>query len=113
MKIYVDNCAVLRCTHCLSPIQHNYTLLGHEIAIKDRHVYLGVEIDNNLKWSSHMQTISNKPTKVLNFIKRNLYNCPADTKTTAYLTLVRSIMEYAAPVWGPFNTYMLQRRAAR
>ena len=71
MKINVKKCAVLRCTHSLSPIQHNHTLSGHEIAIKEHHVYLGVEIDNNLKWSSHMQTISNKSTKVLNFIKRN------------------------------------------
>ena len=70
--------------------------------MKDCHVYLGVEIDNNLKWSSHIQTISNKSTKVLNFIKRNLYNFPADTKRTAYLTLVRPIMEYAAPVWDPY-----------
>ena len=78
-----------------------YKYYLNEIAIKDCHVYLGAEIDNNLKWSSHIQAISNKSTKVLNFIKRNLYNCPADTKRTAYLTLVRPIMEYAAPVWDP------------
>ena len=109
MKINVDKCAVLRCTRSLSPIHHNYILSGHEIATKDHHVYLGVEIDNNLKWSS-IQAISNKSTKVLNFIKHNLYNCPADTKRTAYLTLVRPIMEYAAPVWDPHynvDTYML------
>ena len=35
-----QKCAVLRCTHSLSPIQHKYTLSGHEIAIKDRHVYI-------------------------------------------------------------------------
>ena len=72
-----------------------------------------------MSWSSHIQTISNRSTKVLNFIKRNLYNCPPDTKRTAYLTLVRLIMEYAAPVWDPYyNTdiYKLekvQRRAVR
>ena len=112
MKINVDKCAVLRYTHSLSPIQHNYTLSGHEIASKECFIYLGVEIDNNLKWSSHIQTISNKSTKVLNFIKRNLYNCPADTKRTAYLTLVRPIMEYATPVWDPYynvDTYMLEK----
>ena len=54
-------------------------------------------------WSSHIQTISNKSTKVLNFIKCNLYNCPADTKKTAYLTLFRPIMEYATPVWVPYD----------
>ena len=58
-------------------------------------------------------------TKVLNFIKRNLYNCPPNTKRIAYLTLVRPIMEYATSVWDPYyNTDInklekVQRRAAR
>ena len=99
MKINVKKCAVLRCTHSrsVSSIQHNYTLSAHEIAIKECHVYLCVEID--LKWSSHIQTIS---LPVFYFMKRNLYNCPADIKRTAYLTLFRPIMEYAAPVWDPY-----------
>ena len=63
---------------------------------KKCHTYLGVAIDNTMSWSSHIQTVSNRATKVLNFIKRNLNNCPSDTKRTAYLTLVRPIMEYAA-----------------
>ena len=72
-----------------------------------------------MSWSSHIQTVSNRATKVLNFIKRNLNNCPADTKRTAYLALVRLIMEYSAPVWDLYyNTdiYKLekvQRRVAR
>ena len=66
-----------------------------------------------------MQTKSNRSTKVLNFIKQNLYNCPPNTKRIAYLTLFRPIMEYATSVWDPYyNTdiYKLekvQRRAAR
>ena len=106
-------------TRSLTPLQHAYTLSGHNLDIKKLHTYLGVGIDNNMSWSSHIQMISNKSTKVLNFIKRNLYNCPPDTKRTAYLTLVRPIMEYAAPVWDPYyniDTYKLekvQRRAAR
>ena len=105
MKRNANKCAVLRCTHS-HPLYN---------AIKECHIYLGVEIDNSLKWASHVQTVSNKSTKVLNFIK---HNCPVDTKRTAYLTLVRPIMEYAAPVWDPYynvDTYMLekvQRRAA-
>ena len=119
MKVNVEKCAVLRCTRSLSPILHDYTLEGHPIAIKKLHTYLGLEIDNTMTWSSHIQTISNKSTKVLNFIKRNLYNCPPDTKRTAYLTLVRPTMEYAAPVWDPhynvdiYKLERVQRRAAR
>ena len=79
MKINVEKCAVLRCTRSLSPILYDYTLASHNIAIKRLHTYLGVGIDSNMTWSSHIQTISNKSTKVLNFLKRNLYNCPPDT----------------------------------
>ena len=119
MKVNVEKCAVLRFTCSLSPILYDYTLASHYIAIKRLHTYLGVGIDSNMTWSSHIQTISNKSTKVLNFIKRNLYNCPPDTKRTAYLTLVRPIMEYAAPVEDPYynvDIYKLekvQRRATR
>jgi len=51
----------------------------------------------------------------------NIIDCPADIKRTAYLTLVRLIMEYAAPGWDPYynidisDIYKLekvQRRAA-
>ena len=66
-----------------------------------------------------LEIISNRSIKVLNFIKRNLYNCPPNTKRIAYLTLVRPIMEYATSVWDPYyNTDIyksekVQRRAAR
>jgi len=63
-----------------------------------------------MSWSSHIQTASNKSAKVLNFIKRNLYNCPPDMKRTAYLTLVRPIMEYAAPVWEPYYKAITMRQ---
>ena len=56
MKINVDTkCAVLRCTRSLTPLQHAYTLSGHNLDIKKLHTYLGVGIDNNMSWSSHIQ----------------------------------------------------------
>ena len=118
MKLNVDKCAVLRCTRSQTPIQYVYTLIDCNLHVKKLHMYFGVEIDNTMSWSSHIQTVSNRATKVFNFVKRNLGNCPASTKRIAYLTLVRPIMEYAASVWDPFyNTDIyklekIQRRAA-
>ena len=83
MKINVDKCAVLCCTCSLTPIQYVYQLLGHFLNAKKLHTYLGIGIDNTIPWSSHVQTISNRSTKVLNFIKRNLYNCPPNTERIA------------------------------
>ena len=69
IKVNVEKCAVLRCTRSLSPILYDYTLASHNIAIKRLHTYLGVGIDSNMTWSSHIQTISNKSTKVFKFHK--------------------------------------------
>ena len=80
MKLNIDKCAMLRCTRSPIPIQYAYTLMGHTLEIKKLYTYLGVGIDNTMSWSSHIQMISNRSTKVLNFIKRNLNSCPLDTK---------------------------------
>ena len=56
---------------------------------------------------------------MLNFIERNLNNCPLDTKKTAYLTLVSLWNVLSLGVWDPYyNTdiYKLekvQRRVTR
>ena len=80
-------------------MQYAYTLMDHNLEIKKLYTYLDVGIDNTMSWSLHIQLISNRSTKVLNFIKRNLYSCPLDTKNTAYLMLVRPIMEYVVPTY--------------
>ena len=69
MKLNVDKCAVLRCTRSQMPIQYVYTLMDCNLHVKRLHTYLGVEIDNTMSWLSHMQTVSNRATKVLNFVK--------------------------------------------
>ena len=58
MKINVDKCAVLHCTHSLTPIQYAYQLLGHFLNVKKLHTYLGIGNDNTISWSSHVQTIA-------------------------------------------------------
>ena len=94
----------------LDPIQYTYTLVGHNWEVKKLHTYLSLGIENIISWSSHIRTISNRSTEVLNFIKRNLSNCSLDTKKIAYLTLVNPIMEHADPVWDPYyNTNIYNR----
>ena len=67
----------------------------------------------------HINNITCKATKVLNFIKRNLYKCSQYTKSNAYLSLVRPSLEYASSIWDPYykihdlTIEKVQRRAAR
>ena len=74
---------------------------------------------NSLSWSSHVRSIHNGTNSTLVFLRRNLRRCPAELKETAYITLVRSILEYAAPVWDPHLARAcdflekIERRSAR
>jgi len=61
---------------------------------------------------------SYQPTRTLNFIKRNIYRCPPDSKS-AFTSLVRPHHEYASGAWDPHTAKnvnslkMVQPRAAR
>ena len=41
-------------------------------------------------------------SKVLGMLRRNLWKCPQDVSEIAYMTLVRSKIEYASKAWEPY-----------
>ena len=71
-----------------------------------------------MQWSHHITNTSHKASKVLNFLRRNLYRCSVDVKAAAHHAIVRPLMEYPSVVWDPhLNVYInmlekIQRRAA-
>ena len=101
LSFNITKCVLLRCTRSLSPYLCNYTLNKHTLATTDQHRYLGVLLDKRLSWS-HISNIASKASQTLNFLKRNLSKCSTAIKASAYLTMVRPIMEYASTVWDPF-----------
>ena len=78
--------------------------------------YFGVTLSNDLEWSKHIATKTNKANSKLSFLRRKLKGCPEKLKQTS---LIRSSMEYGATVWDPYQKYNSvkvereQRRAAR
>ena len=116
MHFNTSKCVTLRCYRMSSPSLFTYVLNDQPISCVEQHPYLGI----TLTFSPHIRKITAKATRVLNFIKRNLYNCSKEIiKSKAYLTLVRPILEYASPVWDPHlikdcdQIEEVQRAAAR
>ena len=70
-------------------------------------------------FTPHINQVISKATRMLNFAKRNLYRCSAETKCLAYTSIVRPLLEYGSAVWDPYlqkeiqSIEMVQRRAAR
>ena len=82
---------------------------------------LGVIIQEDLKWDSHIEYINKKASKRLYFLrclKRS--GLSRDELVSIYICLIRSICEYACPVWSTCLTDELsvilesiQRRAVK
>ena len=63
--------------------------------------YLGVKIDQRLKWSEHISSTISKANAANAFLKCNLGGCSSKVKKNCYLSMVRPILEYASIVWSP------------
>ena len=50
--------------------------------------YLGVTLSNDLEWSKHIATMTNKANSKLSFLCRTLKGCPEKLKQTAYFSLL-------------------------
>ena len=119
MKFNVSKCVLIRCSRSLDPFQYDYQLHNHILEVRDEHLYLGVLLHESLSWSNHITRTAAKASQLFNFLRRNLSNCSPSVKATAYLTIVRPVLEYAASVWDPYqqndilSLEKVQRRAAR
>ena len=98
---------------------HFYELDNHILKQVNENPYLGLTISDDLKWSSHITKMTKKANSTMAFLRRNLRNFPEDCRKTAYLSLVRSILDYGSIVWDPYllsdidKIERVQRQAAR
>ena len=102
-----------------NPPEHKYQFCGQVLDSASSQPYLGVHLSNNLSWDKHIQETIKKAQRVQNVIRRNLWSCNSEVKTTAYLSLVRPLLEYASSAWDPStrknidSLERVQRQAAR
>ena len=100
---------VLRVPGSKSPTISKYNLGGHILQETKTHMYLGVDIQHDLRWNTHINRITASANKTLGFVRRNLGSCDKATKETAYVTLVRPTVEYCSAVWDPYTLELTQR----
>ena len=119
MHFNPQKCFVMRLTHARHMTRFNYILGDKSLQETDNHPYLGVHITKDLTWNKHIHQITATANRTLAFVRRNLYSCPQHINKSAYITLVRPLLEYSSSVWETHtNTLvikieMVQRRAAR
>ena len=83
------------------PGNANYSMLGETLEEVKENKYLGVMIQNNLKWDKQSHHAANRATRMLNFIHRNFHHCSKSTKENLYLTFIQPHLEYGSAAWNP------------
>ena len=113
-----SGCDVLRCSRLLTTLSYDSYINDSLLQLVTKHPYLGVLLESTMSFRSHLENITNKATRMLNFLRRNLYRCSQEVKCIAYTHLVRPMLEYASCVWDPYFSKdinaleMVQKRAA-
>ena len=94
---------MLSITQNKTAVKHTYTLHRHQLEHADKAKYLGVTIQSDFKWDSHINNITTKANKTLGFLRRNINISSTKVKEQAYKSLVRPSLEYARSVWDQYT----------
>lgn len=103
MVLNTNKCVHVSFTKRVNRLMNQYILNNHVIRKEDKYKYLGVTFSEDGGWSEHIGTVVSRAGKALGFLQRNLKHVTTEVKQAAYHAYVRPILEYACPVWDPFQ----------
>ena len=96
------NASKTQCTHLthrkLVPSQ-NLSLSGIDIAEADTLSLLGLTIQNDMRWNTHIISVAKEASKCLGFLKRCRKYFSASDIRKIYVSYIRPRMEYNSHVW--------------
>ena len=101
MELNPSKCKITCFTTRRVPPKREYVFCGEILEEVESFPYLGVMLDNKMRWSPHIEIITSRANKVLGLIKRNLWNCLKSVRETVYTTLVIPKFQYAYNAWDP------------
>ena len=118
MRFNVSKCETASIHRSKSP-PHTYNMNHIPLKQVTAFKYLGVTFTDNLSFDTHVTNITRKANGILHMLIRTLHKTSTRTKTLAFTTICRPILEYASPVWSPHKTKLIkhieniQRKAYR
>lgn len=77
---------------------HFYNLNNHIQKQVSSNPYLRLQ-NQDLKWREQINNVCNKANSTLGFLQRNLQHYQRECLKTAFIVLVRFIMEYSTIIW--------------
>ena len=82
------------------PLRANFMISGEQIEQKPSVKYLGVHIDNKLKWKDQIKAVASKVTRAISMIRHAKKFLPKHTLKVLYQGLVEPHFRFCCSVWG-------------
>jgi len=103
MKINPNESKALSFTRARVKEPVNYPLGDQKIPESSCCKYLGIIVRSDLIWSDQVNYTVQKAWRALHFVMRIAEKGNKNTKSLAYTSLVRPILEYGAACWDPYR----------
>ena len=104
MKFNPSKCTTMRVSRKKNLTRTTYQVMGTTLEETTNNRYLGVILQNDMRWNKQVSNATNKAMKTLNFIKRNFYHTSTGTKEKLYSMLAKPHLNYATAAWDPHTT---------
>ena len=109
MRFNASKCQAIQVTNKKKPIPAVYTIHDQVLEVVNSAKYLGVHLDSQLKFNTHVDAITRKATGTRAFLSRNLSHCSPQVKEAAYTMFVRPSIEFASSAWDPSTQRNIQK----
>jgi hypothetical protein len=104
MCLNTDKCYSMCFYRSRRHITYTYSINDVQLRSVSSITDLGVTLTTNLNFRDHIESVVKKSLKVLGFIKRHSSEFKnLSSFKLLYCALVRSILEYGAPIWNPYT----------
>lgn len=96
-------------TDRFNSINYDLFLGSNKLERVQVHSYLGLTIQQNLKWNNHIDSIHSKIVKFLGMLRRTSYMLPSKERKCLYYAHVHSQLTYMNIVWQNAPAYVLNK----
>ncbi|XP_076061391.1 uncharacterized protein LOC143037159 [Oratosquilla oratoria] len=104
LRFNLDKCAVLRCQRGSTDInlgpQHHYIMDTTALSIETTHKDLGITVDCNLKFHTHISKTIKKAAGLANNLLRSTLCRDKDFMITLFKSHIRPLLEFGSTVWN-------------
>jgi len=108
MKINPNKSKALSFTRARVKDPLNYSLGDQKIPEATCCKYLGIMIRSDLSWAGQVNYTVLKACRALHFVMRIVKKGNKNTKSLAYMSLVRPILENGKVCWDPYREYQIR-----